>query len=303
MKTGTGSKVKLGVFIFIGIVLFFAGIYNVGKSKNMFDTTFRITGIFNNVGGLQVGNNVRFSGINVGTVDAITIISDTSVQVDVIIEAALQKFIKKDSKATIGSEGLMGNKVINITPGSAHAEAIEADGMIATIKPFDPDAVIEDVKTSIENIKGISADLGKIMGNIRKGRGTIGTLLVDTTFSRNIKETMVNLNKGTSSIEATMQSVKSGTDGFNGTVEAINNSFLLKGYFKKKDKLKEKEFNDKERLEAERRDSIEKNGKKIEKKKRKAQKALDKQLAKELKEKEKIENVETIEEKKIIEVP
>ncbi len=250
MKTGTGSKIKLGVFIFIGIVLFFIGVYYVGKAKNMFGSTFRITGLFNNVGGLQVGNNVRFSGINVGTVESISIISDSTVQVDVIIEAALQKFIKNDSKAIIGSEGLMGNKVINITPGSINSKMIENDGMIATIKPIDTDEILKDVKTSIENIKGITTDLGDIMSNIRGGKGTLGTLLVDGAFAYNIKQTMVNLNKGTGSIEATMKSIKSGTDGLGGTVEAINNSFLLKGFFKKKEKLKEKALEEKNKADA-----------------------------------------------------
>ncbi len=278
MKIGAGSKIKLGVFIFIGIVLFFTGVYYVGKSKNMFDTTFRITGIFHNVGGLQVGNNVRFSGINVGTVDAINIITDTTVHVDVIIEESLQKFIKSDSRAIIGSEGLMGNKVVNITPGSANSKMIEENGMITTIKPIDTDEILKDVKVSIENIKAISTDLGSIMNNIRRGKGTIGTLLVDTVFAGNIKQTISNLNKGTRGIESTMKSIKSGTDGFNGTVEAINNSFLLKGYFKKKEQAKEKGISDQEKLD-------EKNKEKLADEEKKLEQKNQKKLAKELKEK------------------
>ncbi len=266
MKTGTGSKVKLGIFIFIGIALLLTGIYYVGKSKNLFDSTFRLTGIFNNVGGLQVGNNVRFSGINVGTVDAITITSDTTVQVEFIVEKHLQKFIKKDSRAVIGSEGLMGNKIINITPGSAGSTQIADNGQITTIKPIDTDAILQDVKTSIENVKGISADLGSILGNVRQGKGTIGTLLVDTNFSKNIKQTMVNLSNGTRGIEQTMKSIKSGTDGFNDNMEAAKGSFLLKGYFKKKDKQKEKDSIQVAKAEEDERIRLEKELKKEEKK-------------------------------------
>jgi phospholipid/cholesterol/gamma-HCH transport system substrate-binding protein len=241
MKTETGSKVKLGLFILIGIALFCTGIYFVGKAKNMFDVTFRITGMFTNIGGLQVGNNVRFAGINIGTVDNITIVSDTSVKVELIIEERLQKFIRKDSKAVIGSEGLMGNKVVTITPGDSKSPMIADNAIIQTVKPIDPEAIIKDVKSTIENMKGMSADLSVIIRNIKSGRGTLGSLLMDSSFSRNIKQTLVNLNKGTSGIESTMQNIKQGTEGFKENMDAVKSNFLLRGYFKKKEKEKEKE--------------------------------------------------------------
>jgi phospholipid/cholesterol/gamma-HCH transport system substrate-binding protein len=240
MKTETGSKVKLGLWILIGIALFSTGIYFVGKSKNMFDTTFRITGMFNNIGGLQVGNNVRFAGIDVGTVDNITIISDTVVKVELIIEERLQKFIRKDSKAVIGSEGLMGNKVVTITAGDQNGPIIADDAIIQTIKPIDTDQILKDVKSTIENLKGISSDIGIIMNNVRSGKGTLGGLIMDSVFSRNIKETLINLNKGTSGIESTMNNIKKGTEGFKENMDAVKSNFLLRGYFKKKEKEKEK---------------------------------------------------------------
>jgi phospholipid/cholesterol/gamma-HCH transport system substrate-binding protein len=207
----------------------------------MFDNTFRVTGMFNNIGGLQVGNNVRFAGINVGTVDNITIVSDTSVKVELIIEERLQKFIRNDSKAIIGSEGLMGNKVVTITAGDSKGQMIADNGTIQTIKPIDTDQILKDVKTTIENMKGISGDLGVIIGNIRSGKGTLGSLLMDSSFSRNIKQTLVNLNKGTSGIESTMQNIKKGTEGFKENMDAVKSNFLLRGYFKKKEKEKEKD--------------------------------------------------------------
>src|SRR5436190_2005073 len=111
-------NIRLGIFVSAGILLFTLVIYFIGSRQNMFTKTINVRGIFKDVSGLQPGNNVRFSGINVGTIDEIVIISDSLVRVDMTVKKTTQKYIKKDAVATIGSEGLMGNKVLNISPGS-----------------------------------------------------------------------------------------------------------------------------------------------------------------------------------------
>ena len=106
MKKESGYKIKLGIFVTIGIAMFIGGIYFIGETKKLFSSTFRVSALFNNINGLQVGNNVRFAGIDVGTVEGIRIINDSSVQVDmVIVSVTTQQFIKKDAKAIIGSDG------------------------------------------------------------------------------------------------------------------------------------------------------------------------------------------------------
>ena len=83
----------------------------------MFSSTFQVSGIFKDISGLQVGNNVRYSGINVGIVEDIQQVSDSTVKVDMQIEEKTRKFMKKNAKAIIGSDGLMGNKIMIIIPG------------------------------------------------------------------------------------------------------------------------------------------------------------------------------------------
>jgi phospholipid/cholesterol/gamma-HCH transport system substrate-binding protein len=111
-------KARLGIFIAGGIAIFVIAIFIIGKQQNLFNPVFKVTTTFFNVSGLQVGNNVRFSGITVGTVDNITIINDSTVQVDLMIKKTVQQFIKADSKARIGSEGIIGDRVLIITQGS-----------------------------------------------------------------------------------------------------------------------------------------------------------------------------------------
>src|SRR3954471_14432886 len=112
MNKGISNQLKLGIFVATGLAIFTIAIFWIGKQKHLFNATFSLHAVFTNISGLQVGNNVRFSGINVGTVDNVAIINDTSVKVTMVLDENVKKFIKKDSYATIGSEGLMGDRII-----------------------------------------------------------------------------------------------------------------------------------------------------------------------------------------------
>jgi phospholipid/cholesterol/gamma-HCH transport system substrate-binding protein len=114
-------KIRLGLFIAGGIALFLLAIFIIGKQQNLFNPVFKLTTTFYNVSGLQVGNNVRFTGINVGTVDNISIINDSTVRVDMLIKREVNKFIKSDCIVAIGSEGLIGDRLLMITQGSTDA--------------------------------------------------------------------------------------------------------------------------------------------------------------------------------------
>ena len=117
MRKESGFSWKLGVFVTLGLVLFISTIYFVGKQKNIFGNTFHLNAKFKTVNGLKVGNNVRFSGINIGNVNEVELLTDTSVMVDLVIRKKYQEFIKSDARASIGSDGLMGDKVLTISPG------------------------------------------------------------------------------------------------------------------------------------------------------------------------------------------
>lgn len=220
MKKKTGNSIKLGVFVSAAVLLFIIAIYFIGQKQRLFSDVFRINATFKNVNGLQVGNNIRFSGINVGTVENINIISDTSVRVEMIIDKDVQKFIKKDAQATIGSEGLMGNKTINISPGSPNEAEIKNQDHIFSNEAIDFDAILEQLNTTTENASYITTDLAVVMNSIRSGKGTIGRLFMDTTLADNLNQTLINL--------------KGGTKGFKENMNAAQNSFLLRGAFKKK---------------------------------------------------------------------
>ena len=196
MKKNISSKIRLGIFISLGLAVFVVAIYFIGERQQLFRSTFRLSGVFRDVGGLQAGNNVRLSGINVGTIDNVSIISDTSVRVVILIDESTRKFIRKDAVASIGSEGLMGNKVLIINPGTGGKKIIEDNDTIATTQPTEIDEILKSLKTTIDNTSYITGDLAKIATNIESGKGTIGRLMMDSSWRQNIQSTIINLKEG-----------------------------------------------------------------------------------------------------------
>jgi len=188
-------KARLGLFVVIGFVILAFGIFLIGRQKHLFDPIFKLTTTFNNIGGLQVGNNVRFSGINVGTVDNIMIINDTTVQVDLIVKKSIQSFVKNDCQATIGSEGIIGNKMLIITQGSSKAKTAIDGQYITSKEPLELDAIIMNLNITAKNAETISQQLIQIMSGINRGNGTIGRLIRDSTIAENINQTIINFEK------------------------------------------------------------------------------------------------------------
>lgn len=245
MKKNISNKIRLGIFISLGIAVFIAAIYFIGEKQQLFRSTFRLSGVFKDVAGLQAGNNVRFSGINVGTVENISIVSDTSVRVEILIDERTRKFIKKDAVASIGSEGLMGNKILIINPGTGGKIEIENNDIIETVQPINMDDILISLKKTIDNTSGITSDLSKITSNIESGKGTIGRLLMDRSLEQNFDSSIVNLKQGLSGLkilvddanssfaqnfDSTFINLKEGSAEFKILMDKAKRSWLLWGF-------------------------------------------------------------------------
>ena len=233
----TPFKVRLGLFVAGGFVIFALAIFLIGRQKNLFNPTFNLSTTFRNVSGMQVGNNIRFSGINVGTVDNIRIINDSTVQVDMIIQKSVQPFIKIDCEAAIGSEGLIGDRILIITRGTADAPSAKDGELLPSVEPVEMDAIMESLSVTAVNAEVITDQLAEIMVNINQGEGTLGRLIQDTTIAENINKTIINL--------------KSTSKGLDQNMEAAKSNFLLRGFFKKKEKEAAKKAKEKETKEQE----------------------------------------------------
>jgi phospholipid/cholesterol/gamma-HCH transport system substrate-binding protein len=190
MEKTTPQKIRLGLFVITGSLLFILAIYLIGEKQKMFGNTYQLSCIFDNVSGLQLGNNVRYSGINVGTVRSIEMINDSTIKVNMNIDKAIFKHIKKDAVATIGSDGLVGNMIINILPGHGENRSVTSGDLILSTNRIRTDDLLSTLNITNQNAALLTVDLLKITKEINQGKGTIGILLNDSLMATELKQTM-----------------------------------------------------------------------------------------------------------------
>jgi phospholipid/cholesterol/gamma-HCH transport system substrate-binding protein len=268
MKRESGYNWKLGMFVIIGLLLFVCTIYFVGKQKNLFGSTLHLHAQFKSVSGLKEGNNIRFSGINIGTVDGIQLISDTSVMVDMVIRKEVQQFIKTNALASIGSDGLMGDKVLTISPGPGVGTVVKDNNVLASKKAIEMEDLMVSVKTSVDNAGIITSELAKFTYSMNNGNGALTRMISDQEFGNSLKSTLTNLQvssdefakftysmnngKGALSklvndeqfgntLDSTMTNLQSSSKKLDASMEAAQHNILLRGFFKKKEKAAAKQ--------------------------------------------------------------
>ena len=274
MKKQSGFRWKLGIFVTAGLALFVFTIYFVGVHKNLFGSTFRLKAQFKTVSGLKVGNNIRFSGINVGTVDDITLLTDTSVLVELLIKKEFQKFIETDDLASIGSDGLMGDKVMTITASTSpgkNSSPVKNNDLISSKNAIEMSDVMSSLKNSVDNAGIITAQLAQFSVKMNNGDGALNKMLSDKQFAGSLESTLINLQnssnefakfttkmndgngalsklvsdeKFSNTLDSTMANLQGATKGLNENMQAAQNNFLLKGFFNKKKKADAKKIAD-----------------------------------------------------------
>jgi len=194
MQKKTGQRIQLGIFITLAIVIFSVAIYFIGNKQNIFGSFFRLEANFNQVSGLRAGSNVRLMGVTVGTVEAVNIINDTSIQVVMLIEDDSRRFIRKNSVASIGSDGLVGERVVDIEPGTSDVKLVSPRDNIPTRSQVQTDELLRTLNSTNENASTLVNNLVKISEEIYSGEGALGMLLQDAAMADQLRQTAVNLN-------------------------------------------------------------------------------------------------------------
>lgn len=225
------KNIRLGVFVILGAVLLIVALYVVGNKRNLFGKTFSISAKFYNVNGLMKGNNVRFAGIDVGTVERVEIVNDSSVNVIMIIEKDLQKFIKKNAVASVGTDGLMGNKLVNINVVDKSAPIIEEGDELKTLRSIETDEMTRTLNVTNENIKVISSNVRDITDKL-SSKNSLLTILTDTVVAENIRSAIINIKDAgqqavgvASNLEQITEKIKDGK-GTIGSLISDNSLYL-----------------------------------------------------------------------------
>ncbi len=186
------KNAKLGFFVLISLVLFLVAIFFIGSARDMFNTTFEVHAHFKDVEGLTRGNNVRLSGVKIGTVRSVEIANDSMVTVTLKIRENDRRFINKDARAIIGSDGLIGNTIVVIEPGRMGIPVEDGDTITAASQTSAQD-IMNTLETTGQNVLAITQDLQKITQQINSGEGTIGRLISSPDLANNLEDAVVNL--------------------------------------------------------------------------------------------------------------
>lgn len=194
MAKETPNYIKLGIFVTVGLVLLVVGLYFIGSNKNLFGSTFKLYAVFKDVNGLKAGNNVRYAGIDVGTVENILINNDTTIRVEMVIEERMKDVIRRNSIAGIGTDGLMGDKLINIDAGSSDAMTVDEGDEITSLAFVNTEEMLRTLEFTNQNVAVVSANLKSLTETINKSRGTLYTVLMDTTLAGHFQNALENID-------------------------------------------------------------------------------------------------------------
>lgn len=187
------NNLKLGAFILTGLFALILSFYFIGKNQHIFGTKFKLRARFTNLNGLLEGNNVLYAGIQAGTVSSMSLINDTTIEVTLLIDKAIRPHIHQRAVASIGTEGLMGNKIVNITPATGNFPLVNDGDLLSARQVVNTDEMLQTLSRTNQNIAGISEALKISVLHINQSK--LMALLDDPSIGNSLKSALKNIDR------------------------------------------------------------------------------------------------------------
>jgi phospholipid/cholesterol/gamma-HCH transport system substrate-binding protein len=225
------SNIKLGIFVMGGLLFLILLLYMIGKNQHLWGSNYILKTRFSNVEGLKKGHNIRYAGIEAGTVKKVTILNDTLIEVEMYISRSMKSIIRKNAVVSIGTEGFVGNKIVNITPGKSSAPfAVEGD-LLPSRPPLNTDDMLRTLSKTNNDIAIISEGLKTTVANINSSEA-LWQLLSDKSLPRDIRLSAANIRLATGRASGMIEEVNAlvtDVKGGKGSLGAIlkDSSFAL----------------------------------------------------------------------------
>jgi phospholipid/cholesterol/gamma-HCH transport system substrate-binding protein len=222
---------RLGAFILVAVLLFGTAVFLIGERQFLFERTYRLRVSFDTVAGLDDGSVVRLGGVRVGTVDKIELPRRPGERITVVLKLAREtrEVVRKDSVATVETEGLLGAKYMALSFGSGESPAVGDGDTIASLPPLEygdlakkVNDIMDTAKTTLGNLEATTTDLRSITAAIQGGQGTVGALVKDRKLYQDLSATVADARR-------TAAEARTG-------VEALKHHWLLRSFFKDRDK-------------------------------------------------------------------
>lgn len=210
-STSNRRSVIVGIFTLLGIAILVATILTLGSKNKTFSQSIVVTTFFNNVNGLQTGNNIWYTGVKVGTVESVEIIESGKVRVKMNIDESAKKFIHSNAMVKLGSEGFIGNKILEIFGGSAQAPALEQGDVLQSQEMFSTEALLKKLAKNNDNLLAITHNFKVISESLASGQGTLGQFLMDSTLATQAEKLMHKLNNMAQNLDQITANVKAYT--------------------------------------------------------------------------------------------
>jgi phospholipid/cholesterol/gamma-HCH transport system substrate-binding protein len=188
-------SVVVGIFVFLAIAILVSAIFVLGGQQKRFTKTIRVTAVFDNVSGLKVGDNVWFSGVKIGTVKRIDLHGESKVRIAMNIEDQARQFIRKGAQARLGSESLIGSKLIEIHGGSPQAPPVEDGEQLTVVQALSTEDLMATLQENNKNLVDITNNFKALSAGLVQGKGMAGALLTDTTLSDNFRTILASLQQ------------------------------------------------------------------------------------------------------------
>lgn len=230
-ESSNKNTVIVGLFVFLGLVFFIAGIFLVGDLHNTFKSKMEVVSLFKDVNGLKAGNNIWFSGVKIGTVSKLNFQGESDVKVIMSIEIKAQPYIRKDAYVKVSSDGFIGNKILVIYGGTSGSTIIEEGDTLSVETTFSTEDMVNTLQENNKNILAISSDFKIISAKIVAGEGTIGKLLNDNSVYNNINAATTSLHNASVKAQELVNSLSTFSSGLtkNGTLayELTNDTIVF----------------------------------------------------------------------------
>lgn len=230
-KEETKRSVIVGLFVFIGLAILIAGIVVLGSQQKKFTKTIEVKTTFHDVNGLKVGSNVWFSGVKIGIIKSINFESIQDVEVVMTVDQKSAEFIRKDAMTKLGSDGLIGNRIIVIVGGSQTAAGIQQGDFLKSAKATDMEDVMATLQLNNENLVKITTDFVQISHNLAAGKGVVGAMLSDSTLALSLQQSMASINQTMANANAASQNLVTLSNKLNSNTGLIHDLTTDKAVF------------------------------------------------------------------------
>ena len=214
-ESSNKRAIIVGVFVLLGLIFLAGGILTIGNLHETFESKIKVTALFDDVNGLQKGNNIWFSGVKIGTIKKVEFYGQSRVRIIMNIDVKSQQYIRKDANVKISSDGFIGNKILVIYGGTTKAGAVTDGDTLSAEKTFSTEDLINTFQENNKNALVITTNLKTVSKNLLDGKGSVGKLLKDETIYNNIAASSNSLKSAATKAEQMMNSLTAFGSGLN----------------------------------------------------------------------------------------